>query len=70
MRAVELGLADGAILNPSILQTLDLKTGVDLYLAHVARPEIVGGAGKATHKRYRTVFGKFRNFASENGIIN
>ena len=70
VRAVELGLADAAILNASDPQILDLNKGEDLYLAYVARPLIAGGAGKGTRKRYQAVFAKFREFALENGVVN
>jgi len=70
VRAVELGLADSAILSISEPQALDLERGEDLYRAFVARPLIAEGAGKRAQKRYRAVFAKFRNFAGENGVLN
>ncbi len=70
VRAVELGLADPAILNAADPESLDLGKGEDLYMASVARPLIAGGTEKKTQKRYRTVFKKFRKFASDNGVAS
>ena len=70
VRAVELGLADPAILNAANPQALDLVKGELLYMDFVSRPLITGGAGKRTQKRYRAVFQKFRKFALENGVVS
>jgi integrase len=70
VRALELGLAHSSILNAGEPALLDLNEGESLYRNHVARPLIVGGAGKKTQKRYRAVFAKFRKFALDNGVAN
>jgi integrase len=69
VRAVELGLADSSILNAAEPALLDLNEGKVLYLNHVARPLIAGGADKKTQKRYRAVFEKFVKFALEIGVV-
>jgi integrase len=70
VRAVELGLADASILKASDADVLGLIEGETLYMNHVGRPLIVGGAGKKTQKRYRAVFQKFRKFAVDNRVIS
>jgi len=67
IRAVALGLADRAALKtaPALLS---LEEGRRLYLAHVGRPALVGGARAVSVKRYRSVFDKFERFALEEGI--
>jgi integrase len=70
VRAVELGLADASILKALEPEVLDLKEGETLYMNHVGRPLIVGGAVKKTQRRYRAVFEKFRKFAAENGVLS
>jgi integrase len=39
-----------------------------LYLQHVGRPRVVGGARPVSAKRYRAILEKFEAFALENGI--
>src|SRR5262245_30571788 len=67
VRTVELGLADRAALktSPSLLS---LEEGRRLYLAHVGRPALVGGARPVSVKRYRPVLDKFERFARAEGI--
>jgi hypothetical protein len=60
VRAVEFGLADASILKALEPEVLDLKEGETLYMNHVGRPLIVGGAGKKTQRRYRACS---KNFA-------
>jgi integrase len=67
VRAVELGLADRAVLKTSPT-LLSLEEGRRLYLAHVGRPALVGGARPVSIKRYRPVFDKFERFALAEGI--
>src|SRR5262249_20666568 len=69
VRAVELGLADRAALktSPSLLS---LEEGRRLYLAHVGRPALVGGARPVSVKRYRPVLDKFERFARAEGITS
>ncbi len=47
---------------------LSLAEGRRLYLKHVQRPRIVGGARPSSAKRYRPVFDKFAQFAQAEGI--
>ncbi len=68
VRAVELGLADKALLAPSSAELLSLAEGRPLYLQHVNRPRVVGGARPTSVKRYRAVLDKFEAFAKSEGI--
>jgi hypothetical protein len=68
VRAVELGLADRAALKTA-QPLLSLEEGRRLYLAHVGRPALVGGARPVSVKRYRPVFDKFQRFAGEEGVM-
>src|SRR5262249_9935456 len=67
VRAVALGLADQALLLAP-LEQLSLAEGRRLYLQHVTRPRVGGGARPASAKRYRAVFDKFERFASGEGV--
>ena len=67
VRAVALGLADQALLLAP-LEQLSLAEGRQLYLQHVTRPRVGGGARPASAKRYRAVFDKFERFASGEGV--
>ena len=49
-------------------QTLSLDNGRLKYDEHVRRPQIAGGATRATQKRYRAVFDKFIPFAKKRGV--
>lgn len=66
-RAVELGLADRAELDndDALSPLLSLDEGVKVYLTHVQRTLVTGGASRKTAQRYRAVFEKavpfFRN---------
>ena len=62
--AVDAGLADKKLLLEANVETLVLEEGRRLYMASVAAPEVAGGAGESTQKRYRAVFDKFIPFAS------
>jgi integrase len=66
--AVKLGRADKALLTPAPQQQLSLAEGRRLYLQHVGRPRVTGGARPASAKRYRPVFDKFELFAAGEGI--
>jgi integrase len=68
VRAVELGLADRSALTAPPPAPLDLADGRRLYMDHVQRPRIVGGARPASVKRYRAVFDKFQDFAVRDGL--
>jgi integrase len=59
VKAVEHGLAPHSILTTGSAALLDLEAGRDLYMKHVQRADVVGGARKNTVKRYRPVFAKF-----------
>jgi integrase len=68
VKAVELGLADRTALADARPGQLSLDEGRRLYLEHVQRPRVVGGARPASAKRYRAVFDKFEPFARHEGI--
>ncbi len=70
VRAVALGLADQSLLAPAVPDQLDLAEGRRLYLQHVNRPRVVGGARQASAKRYRAVLDKFEAFALAEGVGN
>lgn len=68
VKAVEFGLADAALLSELKEKRLGLEEGKNLYLTHVERPPVLGGASKSTAKRYRAVFAKFIDFARQEGV--
>ncbi len=68
VKAVELGLADKAILDHGNMEHLLLDDGVALYQGHVQRPAVTGGASKSTSKRYRAVFDKFVPYLQQHQI--
>jgi integrase len=68
VQAVELGLADRSLMAPTPVKHLGLTEGRRLYLEHVKRPRIVGGARPTSEKRYRAVLDKFEAFALREGI--
>ncbi len=68
VKAVEFGLADRALLAAAQPGQLSLAEGRRLYLEHVQRPRVVGGARPNSAKRYRPVFDKFEQFARTEGI--
>jgi len=68
VRAVELGLADRSLLTSAPPEQLSLAEGRRLYLQHVTRPRVVGGARPTSAKRYKAVFDKFEAFALSEGI--
>jgi integrase len=68
VKAVEFGLADRAALVTPQSSQLSLPEGRRLYLEHVQRPRVVGGARPVSAKRYRPVFDKFEQFAQTEGI--
>lgn len=69
VKAVDLGLADPAIHESGDVSNLDIDNGIALYLQHVSRPEVLGGASPATVKRYRAVFDKLREYCSKKGVL-
>lgn len=42
--------------------------GWEVYLAHIGRPQVLGGVSKKTRARYRAVYDKFGPFAAARGI--
>lgn len=68
VKAVELGLAPASILLQPAADTISLARGREIYLAHVGRPRVAGGAKPATPKRYRAVLDKFGPFAVRLGL--
>jgi integrase len=67
VQAVALGRANAALLT-TLPDQLSLAEGRRLYLEHVTRPRVVGGARPTSAKRYRPVFDKFEAFARVEGI--
>jgi integrase len=70
VQAVRLGLADPAAVDAAPPAPLSLAEGRRLYLQHVSRPRVVGGARPASVKRYRPVFDKFEAFARGEGLTS
>jgi integrase len=68
VQAVKLGRANPSLLVPAPPGQLSLAEGRRLYLQHVNRPRVVGGARPASAKRYRAVFDKFEKFAAGEGL--
>lgn len=66
--AVKLGLADASVLEQPASSLLTLERGRELYMTHVSRPRVAGGAKPGTPKRYRAVFDKFFKFAAGKSI--
>jgi integrase len=68
-KAVELKLAKP---KPSseLSQGLPITEGWGQYLAHVARPDVLGGAGPLTCKRYKTVRDKHETFCKSRGLTD
>lgn len=68
VQAVELRLADPALLDMIVDQRLALADGIQYYRDHVGRSRVTGGAGKSTQKRYRAIFDKFQPFLLDLGV--
>jgi len=66
--AVRLGLADPAEARRADAAPLSLEEGRDLYIAHVFRPRVLGGAKASSRKRYESVLAKFLPFAAGRGV--
>jgi integrase len=66
--AVARGRAVEAPRPPEVPNELSLGEGRRLYLAHVARPTVAGGARSGTLKRYRAVFDKFDAFCASRRV--
>jgi integrase len=66
--AVQLGLANASALDQPATALLTLEQGRELYMAHVKRPRVTGGAKPGTPKRYRAVFDKFFRFADGKSV--
>ncbi|MCU1276414.1 MAG: hypothetical protein JWO48_3845 [Bryobacterales bacterium] len=47
-----------------------IADGWEKYLQHVARPDVLGGAGMSTQKRYRAVRDKHERFCAGQGIAS
>jgi len=69
VKAVELHLADPAILADSDDSRLVLEEGIRLYKEHVGRSPVTGGARPKTQARYKAVFDKFEPFARREGVL-
>ena len=61
-------LADRAVLDRETAQLLSLQQGRDLYMAHVRRPAVFGGAEPGTLKRYRAVLDKFLPYCEQESV--
>ena len=68
VQAVALGKAERSLLDQTPSPLLSLGEGRRLYLEHVQRPRVVGGARPVSAQRYRAVFDKFEVFAQGEGI--
>src|SRR5262245_29344456 len=68
LQAAELGLIDRSAVALGPAELLMLEAGRQLYLAHVSRARVVGGARPASAKRYRAVLDKFEPFARSEAI--
>ena len=66
--AVKHGLADAAALGAVRRDELTLEEGRKLYMDHVGRAPVAGGARPSSLKRYRAVFDKFIPFAVGKGV--
>jgi len=64
-----LGVADKSLLKQDANTLLSIADGRRLYLEHVGRPSIQGGAAASTLKRYRAVFDKFQTFAERSNVV-
>lgn len=64
VRAEDLGLVPRSPTSDKAIRPLPLAEGRKLYETHIARPRVTGGVRKSTQKRYRTVFDKFIEFAT------
>lgn len=65
-RAIELGLADRALLQQEAAVLVPLDEGRKKYIDYVARPAVAGGATARTIRRYEAIFDKFAGYASAN----
>jgi integrase len=68
VKAVEQGRAPRSVLEGAEEELLPLEDGQQLYLKHVGRPPVLGGARKKTVQRYRAVLDKFCRFANGEGV--
>jgi integrase len=51
-------------------QNVPITEGWDGYLRHVGRPDVLGGAGAGTSKRYRAVRDKHQHYCDKQGVEN
>lgn len=68
VKAVDLHLADPAVLEDSTENRLAMAEGIRLYMEHVGRSPVTGGTRPKTQSRYKAVFDKFDPFASGEGV--
>lgn len=67
--AVKKGLSDASRFEDgNETRLLPIEKGITLYLKHVGRPAVTGGASAATLKRYRAILDKFEAFARVHGV--
>jgi integrase len=67
-KAVEFGLAPASLLTAEAGDLLPLEEGRHLYLRHVRRPPVLGGAEPRTAARYEAVLDKFIPFCQREGV--
>jgi hypothetical protein len=68
--AVRQGIAEASSIAPEQPDELDVKQGIQLYMAHVRRPRVLRGATPKTAQRYTAVFDKFEPFLKRATISN
>ena len=67
-KAVEFGLADASELDAEANGVVELDQGVKLFLDHIRRPRIAGGANAKTVRRYAAVTNKAVKFFKDQGF--
>lgn len=66
--AVKFGIIERTLQQSSRPPALRIEVGIDLYLEHLGRPAVAGGACAKTRERYAPVFNKFTRFARGRGV--
>jgi len=67
--AVQHGFADRSLLDLNDEKSLALDEGIAIYFGNISGPAVIGGARKATVKRYKAVADKFLRFAKSKGVL-
>jgi hypothetical protein len=66
--AVKNGKADASLLLPTEQVPLELAKGVEIYLRHVGRTRVTGGARPRTLARYRAVMDGVLEYAAQEDV--